>query len=827
MADLATNRSVAGTAKIFLIWAWIALFGVGFLRASSQEPASPVPYRAVLNRYCVACHNEKLKTAGLMLDKADVENAGAIPAIWEKVIRKLRAGAMPPAGLPRPDAATYDSFASYLETAIDQAAAARPNPGRPASVHRLNRAEYSNAIRDLLATDVDAGSLLPADDAGYGFDNIGDALSVSPMLLERYMSAARKISRLALGDASQRPAAVSYDLPRLLLQDDRMSEDLPFGSRGGIAIRHRFPMDGEYTVKIVLARTSREYVRGIAERHEIEVRLDGAVVRQFTFGGEHKAKSGPLYTSANIIGDPAQEEYEHTADAGLEFRIPVHAGTRLLGVVFPKETVEPEGLVLPPESGFDIARNKGGDPAVGSVIINGPYEIKGPGDTASRRKIFVCYPRGVKDEDICAKKILSTLSARAYRRPVTEADVRMLLRYYQAGRKDAGFEDGIAAALQMILVSPDFLIRVERDPTNVPPDIAYRLSDLELASRLSFFLWSSLPDEELLGLAEHGRLKDPLILEQQVRRMLADSRSKSLVSNFAGQWLYLRNLRMASPDRQSFPDFDENLRAAFQQETELFFENMLREDRSVLDLLRADYTFVNERLARHYGIPNVYGSHFRRVAVADENRKGLLGQGSVLVVTSYASRTSPTLRGKWLLENILGAPPPPPPANVPSLKDRGENGQILSVRQQMERHRANPACAVCHLRMDPLGFALENFDAIGKWRTTSGAENTLVDSSGVLPDGTKFDGPAGLRKILLGHPQEFATTVIEKLLTYALGRGVEYYDEPAVRRILRESSPGDYRWSSLILGIVKSAPFQMRMSRGSETTASLRVSQKQ
>ena len=636
------------------------------------------------------------------------------------------------------------------------------------------------------------------------------------------MSASRKVSRLAIGDPDIRPVAVTYELPRLLLQDDRMSEYLPFGSRGGIAIRHYFPMDGEYVIKIALARNSREYVRGIGEEHQIDIRLDGVKIRQFTFGGEHRAKTGPLYSSANIIGEPAQEEYEHTADAGLEFRIPVKAGTRLLGITFPKETQEPEGLVLPRESGFDIARNKGGDPAVGSVIINGPFEIHGSGETASRRKIFVCYPTGAKNEDLCAKKILSTLAARAYRRPVTEEDNRTLLRFYQDGRKDGSFEEGIASALQMILVSPDFLIRIERDPENLPPDTAYRIGDLELASRLAFFLWSSLPDDQLLGWAERGRLKDPAILEQQVRRMLADSRSKALVSNFVGQWLYLRNLRMASPDHQSFPDFDENLRQAFQQETELFFESMLHEDRSVLDLLTADYTFVNERLARHYGIPNVYGSHFRRITVTDENRKGLLGQGSVLTVTSYASRTSPTLRGKWLLENILGSPPPPPPANVPSLKDRGENGQILSVRQQMERHRANPACSVCHARMDPLGFALENFDAIGQWRTSSGADNTPVDSSGVLPDGTKFNGPADLRKILLKHPQDFATTVVEKLLTYALGRGVEYYDEPAVRRILRESAPGNYRWSSLILGVVQSAPFQMRMSREAAATATLR-----
>ena len=825
-------------SRTILNWIGIALLGAGYLQAATQEPSiggssAPSPHRAVLNRYCVTCHNEKLKTAGLMLDKMSVENVGAGAEVWEKVIRKLRTGAMPPAGIPRPDPATYDSLATYLETALDQAALTKPNPGRPAAVHRLNRTEYTNAIRDLLATEIDGNALLPADDAGYGFDNIGDVLSVSPMLLERYMGAARKVSRLAIGDPALRPVAVTYEIPKLLMQDDRMSEDLPFGSRGGIAIHHRFPLDGEYNVKINLARNSREYIRGLTRPHQVDVLLDGAKIRQFTFGGEHKGKSGPIYSSANneLLGDSVQEVYEHTADAGLEFRIPVKAGTRLLGIVFPKETLEPEGLVLPRESGFDIARNKYIDPGVGSVIIGGPYDIKGLGETASRRKIFVCRPqiraangRERSDnigEQACARKILATLARRAYRRPVTNGDVQGLLNFYKVGRKDGDFDAGIGTALQMILASPDFLIRIERDPPNAASDTAYRISDLELASRLSFFLWSSIPDDELLNLAERGKLKDPVVLEQQVRRMLGDARSKALISNFAGQWLYLRNLRMVSPDPKAFPDFDENLREAFQQETELYFENMLREDRSVLELLTANYTFLNERLARHYGIPNVYGSHFRRVTLSDENRKGLLGQGSVLTVTSYSARTSPTLRGKWLLENILGSPPPPPPANVPSLKDRSEDGKILSVRQQMEQHRANPACAVCHTRMDPLGFALENFDAIGQWRTTSGVTNTPVDSSGVLPDGTKFNGPAELRKILLSHPQDFATTIIEKLLTYGLGRGLEYYDEPAVRLVMREAASSNYRWSSILLGIVKSTPFQMRKSREPATTASL------
>ena len=787
----------------------IALLGGAYLQAPAQESSSPAatpasPYRAVLNRYCVTCHNEKLRTAELMLDKMDVENVPARADVWEKVIGKLRTRAMPPAGMPRPDETIYDTFATYLETTLDRDAEANPNPGRPV-IHRLNRAEYTNASRDLLAIDINGRSLLPGDDsAGYGFDNIGENLTVSPALLERYLSAAEKISRLAVGDLSMPPVLEIYNVPQRLGQEDRTSKDLPFGSRGGIAFRHSFPLDGEYIIKIRLQRSAANdgTIVGITESKLIDVRLDGSRIMLFTVGGKRKGKSG----GGQYIGDPEQEKYERTADDDLEVRFSAKAGPHLVGVTFLKETIKPEGVLQPDDrKGHEIREG------VGSVTISGPYNAKGLGDTPSRRKIFMCRPTGSRDEERCAKKILSTLARRAYRRPVTEGDVQSLLSLYKAGQSKGGFEAGIRMALQGMLVSPGFLFRVERDPANVAPGTSYRISDLELASRLSFFLWSSIPDEELLSLAERGMLKDPAVLEQQVRRMLGDSRSEALVSNFAGQWLYLRNMESVFPDPDAFPDFDDNLREAFQRETELLFETVVREDRSALDLLDANYTFLNERLARHYQIPNIHGSRFRRVTLRDENRKGLLGHGSILTVTSYATRTAPTIRGKWLLENILGTPPPPPPANVPSLKE-DDNSKAFTMRERMEQHRKNPVCASCHRLMDPLGFALENFDAIGRWRATSGVANTPIDASGVLPDGTKFQGPAELREILLGRREQFTETLTKKLLTYALGRTVEYYDFPAVRKITKEAAGRDYRWSALILGVVNSTPFQMRRS---------------
>jgi hypothetical protein len=793
------------------------------LHSPRFDPSSASPYRAVLDQYCVVCHNEQLRTAGLILDnKMDVANVSDGSAVWEKVVNKLRTRSMPPAGMPRPDNAMYDSFRAYLEAALDRAAEADPQPGRVA-IHRLNRAEYTNAIRDLLAVDTNVESLLPIDDSGYGFDNIADVLSVSPMLLERYLSAAGKISRLAMGDPNIRPALDTYNLPELLMQNDRMSEDLPFGSRGGIAVRHNFPLDGEYAIKVRLARAPDDHILGLAETHQLEVRVDGASLKMFTVGGEHldKSKIGSdvsLKDSNNK--DPERDQYELTADAGLEIRFQAKAGRRLVAVYFLSETSEPEGAMQAQMSGFYavrkiIYRGGAGGPAVARVTVSGPYDPKGLGETPSRRKIFACRPAGSTDELPCARKILSALARRAYRRPITDHDIEVLINLYEAGRKEGGFETGVGAALKGILISPKFLFRIEREPANIAPGTAYRISDLELASRLSFFLWSSIPDDQLLDLAAAGKLKDPAVLEQQVRRMLADSRSKALVTNFFGQWLYLRNMQRVTPNPVAFPDFDENLREAFEQETELFLESNLREDRSVLDLVNANYTFVNERLARFYGIPNIYGSHFRRVTLTGNERRGLLGEGSILTVTSYANRTSPTVRGKWLLENILGTPPAPPPANVPSLKEENsENGKVLTMRERMEEHRKNPACAGCHGGMDPLGFALENFDGIGEWRNSEA--NIPLDASGVLPDGTKFEGPAGLRNVLLSHPEQFATTVTEKLLTYALGRGVEYYDAPAIRKIAREAAGGDYRWSSLVLGIVKSTPFQMRTNKPQE-----------
>ena len=805
-------------------WIGFVIFGAGFLPAASQQ--SPIPVapqqsaqHAVLNRYCVTCHNERLRTANLLLDKADIVNVAADAAIWEKVVRKLRAGAMPPAGMPRPDEATYNSFATYLETELDRAAAVNPNPGRT-GVHRLNRAEYTNAIRDLLALEIDGGALLPPDESAYGFDNIASVLSVSPLLLERYMTAARRVSRRAIGDPDARPIFETYEIRKFLRQDDRMSEDLPFGSRGGVAFRHYFPLDGEYVLRIRLQKEARERIRGLHEPHQIDVRLDGERVTLLTIGSEDFGRTAPIFSLGTLVGDPERENYERFADEALEIRFPAKTGTRLVGISFVNQFVIPEGPLhyingrpdyLRRLSLSDRVENKGGPPEVHTVAIGGPYDAKGLGETPSRRKVFVCRPVNNDDEADCVKKILSTLARRAYRRPVAEEDLEPLLSFYRAGQSDGGFEEGIRRALEAILVSPEFLFRIESDPANVAPGTAYPVSDIDLASRLSFFLWSSIPDDELLDVSERGTMRDPGVLEQQVRRMLHDPRSQALVSNFAAEWLSLRALAAAKPDQNVFSDFDENLRDAFRQETELFFESILREDRSVLEFLDADYTFVNNRLAEHYEIPGVYGSHFRRVKLSDGRRGGLLGQGAILTATSYDNRTSPVTRGKWVLENLLGTPPPPPPPNVPFLKEQAAGDKVLTMRERMEQHRANPVCATCHKLMDPLGFALENFDGIGKWRTAEAG--TPIDPSGVLPDGTPFQGPGELRKALLTKREGFVTTVTEKLLTYALGRGLAYHDAPAVRKITREAAPSEHRWSSLVLGIVQSTPFQKRRSQ--------------
>lgn len=771
---------------------------------------SPSPDRQFLNQYCVSCHSERLRSGGLALENIDVDRVGANAEIWEKVARKLRSGQMPPTGRPRPEAQTADTFVSTLEAALDRAAAAAPNPGRPVA-HRLNRTEYANAVRDVLALEIDGRSLLPADDTDqHGFDNNGDVLSTSPALFERYLSAARKISRLAVGRSPSTPAIDTYTIPKLLAQDGRLSEKLPFGSRGGAAIQHTFPVDGEYLIKIQLQKTLYSAVRGLAEPHDLEIRLDRERVAQFNVGGADVVPPPASY-AGTISWNPEWERYSHQADNGLEARITAKAGTHTLGVAFVKEFWEPEDVLQPGRTGwaFETDEMFDGAPGVETVTIEGPLAVSGPGDTDSRRKIFVCQARTGGNEEPCARSILAALARRAYRRPVTEDDLRTLLGFFRSGRRAGTFDAGIEAALQRVLVGPDFLFRVEVDPDSLPPGTPYRVSDVELASRLSFFLWSTIPDKELLDVAVRGKLKDRAVLGQQVRRMLRDSRSKALVDNFASQWLQLRDLRNVKPDPDLFPDFDENLRDGLRQETELFIDSQLRENRSVVELLTANYTFVNERVARHYGIPDIYGDRFRRVTFPDDRRGGLLGQASLLTVTSYPNRTSPVLRGKWLLENILGAPPPPPPPDVPALKEKGANGERQSVRERLQEHRKNPACASCHAQMDPLGFALEHFDGIGRWRTTDEG-HTAIDASGSLPGAASFEGLAGLRSLLLTRREQFVGTVTERLLAFALGRSIEYYDRPAARWILRTSAPDDYRWSSIVLRIVESVPFQMR-----------------
>jgi hypothetical protein len=755
------------------------------------------PSRLLLDQYCVPCHSDRLRTAGLSLERLDPQHAGADAATWEKVVRKVRSGAMPPAGRPRPEPAAADAFVSALEMALDREAARLPNPGSSV-VHRLNRAEYANVIRDVLAVEVDARALLPADDSSYGFDNIADALSVSPGLLDRYLAAARKISRLAVGDPTLH-STERYMSSFVLLQNDRMNEDLPFGSRGGLAVRHYFPLDGEYVLRVWMQRGYANVIRGITELNSVDVRVDSARMGVFTVGG-NPAFAGGLYGGGTTQG----------AKPDLEVRIPVKAGTRSVAVSFVEKdiwAVEGMGPAHMPPRNISFAAGKS-QMGIDGIEIDGPFSGTGPGDTPSRRRIFTCYPASQADESTCAKTILMGLARRAYRRPVTDADVDPLLRMYTIGREDGAFEAGIQRALERILVSLDFLFRRERNPAGAAAGAASRVSDVDLASRLSFFLWSSVPDDALLDAAERGRLRDPKVLDRQVRRMLADRKAKALTDNFGGQWLQFRNLRVVSPDPSAFPAFDDNLRDAFQQETELFLESQVRADRPVTELLTANYTFVNERLARHYGIRNVYGPHFRRVAV-DDTRGGLLGQGGILTVTSYPTRTSPVLRGKWLLENVLGSPPPPPPPNVEGLPENGKNGKLLSMREQMEQHRKNPVCASCHARMDPLGFSLENYDGIGRWRRTSEAD-APIDASGVLPDGTRFAGPQELRALLLQRRAEFVATVTEKLMTYALGRGVAYFDMPAIRTITREAAVHDSRWSAIIGGIVRSMPFQMR-----------------
>ena len=788
-----------------------AVMSIGVMSVASahleagQQPAEAAAARAILDQYCVTCHSDRLETGGLTLETVDLTDASASAERLEKVIQKLRLGAMPPFGMPRPDEATYTGLAAWLETELDRAAAAHPNAGRTETLHRLNRAEYENVIRDLLHIEgLDFSVMLPTDDASYGFDNIAGILGMSPTHLERYMTAARNISRAAVGDVTMPPSGETYMIPPDLSQDERL-EHLPFGTRGGTLLRRYFPVDGEYVIRFQ-AHTG----TGISEEEPnyIELAVDGERV---------------------FFEEMAQKPVAHTGNASdvvastdWEVRTPIKAGLREIAVTFVQTTsaqaedflrpyLRPPGI-----SSFRLTRMGGySGPYVAQVSYTGPFNVTGVGDTPSRQRIFVCRPANPAEELPCARQILSTLTRRAYRRPVTEADLAPLLGFYAAGREQAGFDQGIQLALERLLASPEFLFRIERDPQEVAPHTAYRVSSLELASRLSFFLWSSIPDDELLEVASRGALQDPGVLAHQVRRMLADPRAEALVTNFAGQWLRLRNVPGTSPDTRLFMDFDEALRRAFRRETELFFGSIMREDRNVLDLLDADYTFVNERLARHYGIPNVYGSRFRRVTLANENRRGLLGHGSILTVTSQANRTSPVVRGKFILDNLLGAPPPPPPPNVPLLEETQVNG---TLRQRMEQHRSNPVCASCHKTIDPMGFPLENFDAVGAWRTEDAG--VPVDAAGSMPDGSTFEGMAGLRTVLRGRASGlFVTILTERLLTYALGRGVEYYDAPALRAITGDAARDQYRFSSLILGIVNSVPFQMRQSDPSGKTS--------
>jgi hypothetical protein len=760
------------------------------------------PARQLVSQYCVSCHNEKLKTAGVILDRADSEHPANSAETWEKVIVKLRSRAMPPPGIRRPDNAEYERVASWLEAELDRAARTQPNPGRSASLHRLNRSEYANAVRDLVAVEVDPQQMLPPDEQAFGFENNAEALSMQPALLDRYLSAAAYIARRAVGDASLPPAFVRYGALKgnandqtYLRQTDRLGEDFPLGSKGGVAARHYFPVDAEYVFKIRLQRAWDSVIRGLNVPTQLEVRLDGKRVGQFTLGG----------------GKAPSKTFQYDGDDGLQVRVPVKAGLhQVMATMLKTDDAEPEGVGPDRLPLFSRSSDNANSPiGIASLWIGGPYNAEVPQDSPSRRLLFVCRPVNPGDEPGCATKILSRLAMRAYRRAATEEDVETLLHFYKQARASGSFDDGIRAALERVLVSPDFLFRIEADPSGPPPGSVYRIPDIELASRLSFFLWGSIPDDTLLDLAVRGKLHEPAVLEEQVRRLLADSRARaSLVQNFFSDWLQIRNVWLLNPDGTKFPWFDDNLRSAFVTETELFLDAQLEEDHSVTDLLTSDETFLNEQLARHYGIPGIYGSHFRRVKLTDPNRFGLLGKASVLSVTSYTTRTSPTIRGKWLLENILAAPMPAPPPNVPALEDSNKEGKPLSVREMLEKHRANPVCASCHQRMDPLGLSLENFDAIGQWRTTDAGKP--IDASGVLLDGTKVNGPRELRQALLAQKTQFVKAVTEKLLTYALGRGLEYYDAPTVRTIDRAAAADDYRWSSIVLGIVKSPPFQMR-----------------
>ena len=763
---------------------------VGVARAQSL-PESTVS--TVVNRYCIGCHNSKVKAGSFVLDSILTTPVGQHSEEWEKVVRKLRVRHMPPLGLPRPDEQTYEAVTGSLAAQLDGAAAAHPNPGRTDTFRRLNRTEYQNAIRDLLALDIDVMSILPGDEAGYGFDNVTVG-NLSPTLLESYLQAARRISTIALGVVGKSPGGDLQTLPPDLTQEQQF-EDQPLGTHGGMIMKYTFPQDADYDITVRLQRDRNEHVEGIAGSNDVEVMLDGERVRFVT------------------VRPPSPGNDHSGIDKDLNFRLAVKAGPHVVSATLPKKASSVlESGRQPYMAHFNMDRHPRLTPAIYSISIVGPYNAKGPGDTPSRRRILVCKPTGPGDEEPCARKIFATLTRRAYRRTVTDADLRAPLKFYKQGRVAGSFDEGIDMGLRAVLVSPEFLFRIEQDPNGVAPNTAYKISDVELASRLSFFLWSSIPDDELLDLAIQNKLRAPGVLEKQVRRMLADERSRTLVTNFADQWLYLRNLSSANPDMRIFAGFDDNLRQAFRRETELFLGDIFRHDRSVLDLLSAKYTYVNERLAKHYGIPNVYGARFRRVDL-DENshRGGLLRQGSILTVTSYADRTSPVIRGKWILGNLMGVAPPPPPNGIPKLTEVHGVEKAVSMRERMAQHRADPACAGCHKLMDPAGFSMENYDAVGRWRTHETGQ--VIDASGGLPDGSTFTGVDGLQKALMDRPEAFVGTMTEKLMTYSLGRGVTYTDAPAIRKIVRDSREGGYQFSSLVLSIVNSTPFQMRRTQ--------------
>ena len=831
---------------------------IAFQNPAPATARTPVPPAAVtqatLAKYCITCHNERVKAGGLALDMLNPDDPGAHGAVWEKVVLKLRSGAMPPAGRPRPDAATYNAVASHLEAKLDAAAASVPNPGRLPLLHRLTRTEYKNAIRDLLALedlpkDVDLDLLLPADNSSSGFDNIADLLFVSSTQLEQYLSAAQKLSGVAVGDSAAPPLVDLYRMSDQFNQEFQ-ADGAPYGTRGGTVIRTYLPLDGEYRIHIELADAPRE-------AHQIEIAVDdervrliaaevqappaGEAAKQDASASEPAASEPTVAEKLDEIATPIKinsvvnrrfeldrrnEARRRALAKGIDVDLPMKAGPRVISVTFLKRTsAKGESLIRP------RLRGRGQLPAIASVTLRGPRTIAGPGDTPSRRRIFICSPPGAADglspealakaEAACAKKIFSALARRAYRRPVTDADLQTLLATYEAERAESGFEAGIKQGVERILVSPQFLFRIERQPAKVARDGLYRISDVELASRLSFFLWSSIPDDELLDLAVRGRLSNRAVLDQQVRRMLRDPRSEALATNFAAQWLYLRDVQAKTPSPRLFPDFDSSLRDAFERETALFIQNIFREDRSVVDMLRANDTFMNERLARHYGVPNVVGNDFRRVTYPEDNPRrglGLLGHSSILTITSYANRTSPVLRGKYVLGNLLGAPPAPPPPDIPALAtENKDSGRILPMREAMAVHRANPACASCHAAMDPIGFALDNFDALGRWRVVD-ASGVKIDPSGVLPDGTRFEGAAGLRQVLLSHPERFVSAMTENLLAYALGRSLEHYDVPVIRSIVRNSAPGEYHFSDLVLGVVNSLPFHTRKAETSQVS---------